>query len=84
MANVAIGRIVYHLVHTNEDLRWHLKRDGKSIEDFATKEEGLSAGEAFGQAHWGKGDRAQLVVHRQDGSIEKEYTYGKDPRKTRG
>lgn len=26
----------------------------------------------------------QLVVHRLDGSIEEEFTYGKDPRRTPG
>ena len=79
MANVATGRIVYQLVHTNEDALWHLKRDGKSVAKFATKQEALAAGEERGNAHWSKGDPAQLVVHRQDGSIEKEYTYGRDP-----
>ena len=80
MANVASGRAVYHLVHTNEDDRWHLKRDGKSVADYDTKQEAVGAGEERGHAHWNKGEPAQLVVHRQDGSIEKEYTYGKDPR----
>jgi hypothetical protein len=31
-----------------------------------------------------KGQDAQLVVHRQDGSIETEWTYGHDPRRTPG
>jgi hypothetical protein len=31
-----------------------------------------------------KSQRGRLVIHRQDGRIQEERTYGKDPARTRG
>lgn len=72
-------RVVLHLVHTNSDNRWHLKAEGQVVGSFDTKEEALEEGKKRGNALHGKGTNAQLVVHRQDGSIETEHTYGDDP-----
>lgn len=79
------GRTVYHLVHRNADSRWHIAiENGKEVSDWATKHEAEQEGERIGGAHQRRGELAQLIVHRQDGSIEREYTYGKDPRRTPG
>ncbi|WP_313913796.1 DUF2188 domain-containing protein [Tahibacter sp.] len=83
--NTANGRTVYHLVHRNADSRWHLAvENGKDVSDWTTKHEAEQEGERLGNAHQQRGELAQLIVHRQDGSIEREYTYGKDPRRTPG
>lgn len=75
------GRTVYHLVHRGADDAWHLSRvDGGDVAAFATKSEALKDGERRGNEHLTRGERAQLVVHHADGSIEKEFTYGMDPR----
>lgn len=76
------ARVVYHLVHRNADDQWHLATEWDATEDevYPTKETGRQAGERIGRAHVGRGERAQLIVHREDGSIETEYTYGGDPR----
>jgi hypothetical protein len=81
-----IPRAVYHLVHRNADSRWHLSRTGgdDDIASFDTKEQGRQDGERRGRAHLGRGELAQLVVHREDGSIETEFTYGDDPRDVPG
>lgn len=31
-----------------------------------------------------KAPLGQVVIHKGDGTIQKEYTYGKDPRKSKG
>ena len=80
-----MDRTVYHLVHKNGDDRWHLNQvGGKGISSWGTKTEAVSEGERLGHEHQRRGELAQLVIHRQDGSIEKEYTYGEDPRRTPG
>lgn len=70
-------RKVYHLVHTSDDGHWHLKLEDVEgyIGSFTTKERGLERGRELGAC----GDDAQLIVHREDGSIETEHTYGNDP-----
>ena len=77
-------RYVIQLVHTNSDGRWHLKHAGSSLASFDTKAEAEAAGQARGNKLWDEGRPAQLVVHREDGSIEHEYTYGKDPERHPG
>jgi hypothetical protein len=42
------------------------------------------AGKQKGNAIEQSGDDAQLIIHREDGSIEIEYTYGHDPRRIPG
>ena len=75
------SRIVYHLVHRNADGQWHLAPAGErgGGDAYPTKDAGIQAGQRAGHAHVSRGERAQLVVHREDGSIETEYTYGDDP-----
>lgn len=79
------ARTVYHLTHANAEGKWHLKRVGGSpVGTYETKDEAKREGENLGHAHLKKGELAQLVIHRQDGSIEEEFTYGKDPREIPG
>lgn len=79
-----MARIVYHVVHKNADDGWHLEENARSIARFKTKDEAIDAGRKKGNnLHVGRKD-AQLLIHREDGSIETEYTYGHDPRRTPG
>lgn len=77
-----MNRKVYHLVHTSDDGNWHLKLAGVDgyIGSFTTKQRALERGRELGNA----GEDAQLIVHREDGSIETEHTYGNDPARTAG
>jgi hypothetical protein len=77
-------RYVMHLVHRTADSRWHLQHLGRSIFAFDTKEEATDAGQTRGHRLREVGTSAQLVIHRQDGSIENEFTYGEDPHETAG
>lgn len=79
-----IHRYVMHLVHRNADGRWHLQAKGRTIGAFDTKAEAEAAGTKRGRELQEVGQDAQLVVHRADGSIEHEYTYGHDPERFAG
>jgi Uncharacterized protein conserved in bacteria (DUF2188) len=72
---IIVTRVVYHLVHKNEDKRWHLERGGTSVSSFPTKNEALACGTTRGIAHHAQGLEAQLVVHQEDGSIDHECNY---------
>jgi hypothetical protein len=78
-------RYVMHLVHSDADEHWHLEQEGGDvIAAYETKAEAVVAGKQKGNAIEQKGDDAQLVIHREDGSVEVEYTYGHDPRRIPG
>ena len=79
-----MARAVMHLVHRNADGRWHLEQAGQDLGAYEIKAAAEVEGKKLGQELESKGLDAQLVVHRQDGSIETEWTYGHDPRKTLG
>lgn len=79
-----MARAVIHLVHKKADNMWHLEQAGQDLGSYETKDAAEREGKARGQGLEAKGLDAQLVVHRQDGSIETEWTYGNDPRKTLG
>jgi hypothetical protein len=79
-----MARAVIHLVHKNSDMKWHLEQSGQDLGSYDTKEAAEQQGKERGQGLEAKGLDAQLVVHRQDGSIETEWTYGHDPRRTPG
>lgn len=77
-------RTVLHLVHKHVDRRWHLEQIGKDLGSFETKEQAEEEGKRRGNELGARGRDAQLVIHRQDGSIETEWTYGHDARGTPG
>jgi hypothetical protein len=45
-----------------------------------TKEKAIDYGRDLAK----QGELGQLVVHKADGTIEQEFTYGEDPRSTAG
>jgi len=79
-----MARYVMHLVHKIGDGRWHLQAKGRTIIAFDTKAEAEAAGQKRGHELQDVGQDTQLVVHRMDGSIEHEYTYGHDPERHPG
>ena len=54
---------------------WHLKHNGAVISNHTNKAPAVSAGQTKAKANM----PSQLVVHRVDGTIELEWTYGHDP-----
>lgn len=77
-------RYVMRLEKHADDGRWHLKHGTASLAAFDTKEQAERAGEQHGRLLHEQGQDVQLVVYREDGSIEREYTYGRDTRRCPG
>lgn len=72
-------RYVMCLVKDAGDGRWHLKHGAASLAAFDSKEQAERAGEQHGRLLHEQGQDARFVVYREDGAIEREYTYGRDP-----
>jgi hypothetical protein len=70
-------RRVYHVTKRDDGQGWETKAEGaqraSTIE--RTKEEAVKA--AAGLAK--NASLGQVVIHKQDGTIQSERTYGKDP-----
>jgi hypothetical protein len=73
-------RVVYHVTPVGED--WRVKRVGakRAANVFESKKVAIAKGKELAK-HAGLG---QVRVHGREGDIETEYTYGEDPRKSRG
>jgi len=76
-----MSRKVYHVVRREES--WHVRRTR------ARRASGCHASKADAIVHakaLAKRPRfpGQGVVHRRDGKVQIEWTYGNDPRRTRG
>jgi hypothetical protein len=70
-------RTVYHVVYDSDGKQWRVLRENASRASsvHATKKEAITAGRKLAKNHV----PSQLVIHKRDGSIETEYTYGDDP-----
>jgi len=77
-------RYVMHLVHRQADGHWHVEHNGRSFRAFETKADGLAFGRMRSHELADAGQDTQLVIHRQDGSVEHEFTYGNDPERHPG
>ena len=74
-------RKVYHVVRREEI--WHVRRTQ------ARRASGCHSSKAAAILHAKTlanrpGLLGQVVVHRSDGKVQRELTYGEDPRRTRG
>ena len=70
-------RKVIHVVFKKNEGTWLLRGGTGS---FATKLKAVAAGKKQAKV----GGLGQLIVHTQVGGIQTEYTYGKDPRRSKG
>lgn len=76
-------RLVFR-VRWNKDLRqWELcNSNGVTTDAYTLKRGMVQTARAHVKQYWKEdGQLAQLVVHKKDGKIELEATYGKDPRR---
>lgn len=64
--------------------RWILSSPGLR-KFFDTKAEAVALGRAIARSMWeDMGNLSQLVIHKADGKIQTEHTYGADPRRSKG
>jgi hypothetical protein len=74
------GRRVFHVVPTERG--WSLQMEGRknSWDFFPTQAEAVQEGIRIAAAQ----EPGQLIIHKKDGTIQEERTYGEDPRSSRG
>ena len=77
---MASKRRVYHVV--NEGGRWKAKAEYAERASVTgdTKSEVLERAKELAQ----RTGLGQVIVHGEDGEIQREFTYGNDPRRTKG
>lgn len=68
-------RLILHVVFNGG---WMVKPEGQDIHrgPYPTKEDAISKAKAEAKA----ASLGQVIIHKQDNSIETEYTYGEDRR----
>jgi hypothetical protein len=79
---MASGRTEYHVTYDRDGRQWRVLRQGadRASSVHRTKDEAITAGRKLAKNHV----PGQLVIHKRDGSIETEYTYGDDPERYPG
>lgn len=73
-------RAVYHVVPDASAQRWVISREHNDSfrEEYATKEEAVNAAKERARSE----EPSQVKVHKADGNMEYESTYGADPRRS--
>lgn len=73
-----MARKVYRVVPDRSE--WTVKHDGVQLSRHYTKPPAIDSGRSYALSN----QPSQLVIHRADGTIEEERTYGDDPYPPRG
>jgi hypothetical protein len=76
-----MNRRVYHVVLRKES--WHVRRARARRASGCHHSKAAAIMQAKALANR-RGSLGQVVVHRRDGRVQAEWTYGEDPRRTRG
>jgi hypothetical protein len=76
-------RRIFHSVLTKED-GWVVKSEGSIVSRHGTQQESEAAAIVHGNRVHEAGGLAQAVLHKSDGTIREERTYGEDPERTPG
>jgi hypothetical protein len=63
---------------------WKVTQSGKTISTHSTQKAAEEAAVRAGRAAESAGGLGQAVLHKSDGTIREERTYGADPRKSKG
>ena len=76
MATKTRERKVYHVVPNSSAEKWLVTQENASFRrEFDTKEEAIEEARKLAQS----AELGQIKVHRKDGNMEYESTYGEDP-----
>ena len=81
MAQATKERVVYHVVPNSSAERWVVSQEKAEFRrEFDTKEEAVE----FAKERAKSAELGQIKVHKQDGNMEYESTYGADPERYPG
>jgi Uncharacterized protein conserved in bacteria (DUF2188) len=75
-------RKVYHSVPTKTG--WKVESNGRALSKHRTQHAAEKAAVKAGHKAQDAGGLGQAVLHKSNGRIREERTYGADPRRTRG
>ena len=76
---MASNRTVYHVVPNASGEQWLVtQEDGNFRQEFLTKDEAVNAAKERARGQ----EPSQVKVHKSDGNMDYESTYGEDPRRT--
>ena len=77
---MATNRTVYHVVPNSSADAWVISRENDDTfrEQYRTKEDAVTAAKERARGE----EPSQVKVHRSDGNMEYESTYGEDPRRS--
>lgn len=64
--------------------KWDVTSGGEVVSSHRTKQVAVDSAAQKGRGVERRGGEAQVVIHKQDGVIQSERTYGNDPKKTPG
>jgi hypothetical protein len=70
-------RKVFHSSLTKSG--WAVTEGGETVSRHANQKQSEAAATAAGREAFGGGGLGQAVLHKSDGTIREERTYGKDP-----
>jgi hypothetical protein len=76
-------RQVFHSTHTEKE-GWHVLLNGKTVSKHETQRESHEDAKNRARNAFKKGGLGQAVLHKENGTIQTEHTYGKDPERTAG
>lgn len=76
MAQTTKTRVVYHVVPNSSAEKWVVSQENAEFrKEFETKDEAVQ----FAKERARKEELGQVKVHKKDGNMEYESTYGEDP-----
>ena len=79
MAQATKERVVYHVVPNSSGEKWVVSQERAEFRrEFETKDEAVD----FATERARKEELGQVKVHKKDGNMEYESTYGDDPRRS--
>jgi hypothetical protein len=79
MAQATKDRVVYHVVPNSSGEKWVVSQERAEFRrEFDTKDEAVQ----FAKERARKEELGQVKVHKKDGNMEYESTYGDDPRRS--
>lgn len=74
------SRKVYHVVPFGSAWQVKKEKDGVLLSTCAKKEDAIARATEIAK----KNEPSQIIIHKADGTFEKEYTYGNDPYPPKG
>jgi hypothetical protein len=77
-------REVFHSVPDPNGLGWAVKNGGETVSRHRKQETSEAAAVKAGHKAENDGGLGQAILHKRDGTIREERTYGSDPKKSPG